>query len=52
MKDLKKNFEYELQRVLDEAKVLAKVNHSNIVRYYNSWLEATTKPKTPTLDIL
>ena len=50
MKDIKKNFEQEIQRVLDEAKFLAQVNHQNILRYYNSWLEATTKPRNPDLD--
>jgi len=51
MKDVKKNFNRELQRVLDEAKYLAEVNHQNILRYYNSWLEVTTKPKKPNLSI-
>jgi serine/threonine protein kinase len=46
-KDVRKNFEQELQRVLDEAKFIAKLKHDNIVRYYGSWLEATTKPNKP-----
>jgi translation initiation factor 2-alpha kinase 4 len=40
IKDIKDNFQKELDKVLQEAKFLAKVNHPNIVRYYNSWLEA------------
>jgi translation initiation factor 2-alpha kinase 1 len=51
MKDVKKNFNRELQRVLDEAKFLAEVNHQNILRYYNSWLEVITKPKKPDLGL-
>lgn len=47
-KDIRKNFDLELQKVLDEAKFLAKVKHENILRYYGSWLEATTKPNRPT----
>jgi translation initiation factor 2-alpha kinase 1 len=40
------NFSRELQKILAEAKVLASVNHPNIIRYYNSWLEATTRKQT------
>lgn len=48
-KDIRKNFEQELQKVLDEAKFLAKVKHENILRYYGSWLEATTRPNGPSI---
>lgn len=41
--DLKNNMEDEIERVLREVKVLAKVNHPNILRYYNSWLEVQHK---------
>jgi serine/threonine protein kinase len=47
-KDNRKNFEQELQKVLDEAKFLAKLKHDNILRYYGSWLEATTRPNKVT----
>mmetsp|Transcript_39268 Transcript_39268/g.34953 ORF Transcript_39268/g.34953 Transcript_39268/m.34953 type:complete len:164 (-) Transcript_39268:1437-1928(-) len=39
LKQIRKNVDREILRILDEAKVLAKVNHKNILRYYNSWLE-------------
>lgn len=42
-----KNFSQDIQRLLSEAKVLASVDHPNILRYYNSWLEATFKPQKP-----
>lgn len=41
----KANFASDLYRVMDEAKFLAKLSHQNILRYYNSWLEGTVKPK-------
>ena len=41
----KTTFASDLHRVMDEAKFLAKLNHPNILRYYNSWLEGTTKSK-------
>ena len=31
--------------MMDEAKFLARLNHQNILRYYNSWLEGTLKCK-------
>lgn len=40
VKDVKGNFEEEVQKVLKEAKYLAQINHPNIIRYYNSWVEA------------
>ena len=43
-REIRKNFGQELQKVLDEAKFLAKLKHDNILRYYGSWLEATTRP--------
>jgi serine/threonine protein kinase len=45
VKDIKGNIEEELERVLNESKFLARVNHQNVLRYYNSWLEVSTKPK-------
>jgi translation initiation factor 2-alpha kinase 1 len=51
IKDIKDNFQKELDKVLQEAKFLAKVNHPNIVRYYNSWLEAIkSEPKKQKLS--
>lgn len=41
----KANFASDLYRVMNEAKFLAKLSHQNILRYYNSWLEGTVKPK-------
>eukprot|EP01064_Diplonema_japonicum_P005720 TRINITY_DN13798_c0_g1_i1.p1 TRINITY_DN13798_c0_g1~~TRINITY_DN13798_c0_g1_i1.p1 ORF type:complete len:415 (+),score=60.47 TRINITY_DN13798_c0_g1_i1:53-1297(+) len=31
--------QYELSRRVDEAKVLARCNHTNIIRYYSCWVE-------------
>jgi translation initiation factor 2-alpha kinase 1 len=45
VKDIKGNMEEELERVLNESKFLARVNHQNVLRYYNSWLEVSTKPQ-------
>lgn len=45
VKDLKGNIDEELERVLSESKFLARVNHHNVLRYYNSWLEIGTKAK-------
>jgi len=42
---LKGNVQEDLERVLTEATSLARFNHDNIVKYYNSWLEIGTKPK-------
>lgn len=44
MKDIKHNFEEEIEKVLTEAKFLAQIDHPNVIRYYNCWLEGT-KPK-------
>ena len=43
IKNLKGNVDEELDRVLNESKFLARVNHQNVLRYYNSWFEVTTK---------
>jgi len=51
VKDLQGNLEDELERVLNESKFLARVNHQNVLRYYNSWLEVGTKPKSGTKNI-
>lgn len=45
VKDLKGNIQEELERILSESKFLARVNHHNVLRYYNSWLEIGTKAK-------
>jgi len=44
-RNMKAHIEEDLEKVLNESKFLAKVNHQNVLRYYNSWLEITTKPK-------
>jgi translation initiation factor 2-alpha kinase 3 len=31
--------EYKKERVLNEVKFLAKMDHKNIIRYYNAWTE-------------
>jgi translation initiation factor 2-alpha kinase 1 len=46
LRQVQGNFSRELQKILAEAKVLASVNHPNIIRYYNSWLEATTRSQS------
>jgi serine/threonine protein kinase len=51
IKQVQKSFNQELQKLLEEAKVLASVDHPNILRYYNSWLEATTKKKKADLTV-
>jgi len=43
IKNLKGNVDEELDRVLNESKFLARVNHQNVLRYYNSWFEVITK---------
>ena len=50
-KEIQKNFNKELERLLGEAKTLASINHPHVLRYYNSWLEATTKKRKPDLRI-
>ena len=55
MKDIKDNFEVKLERFLRgmiqsnsiflEARFLAKLSHTKIIRYYNSWVEVTEKEK-------
>lgn len=48
LKDLKGNIQEELERVLGESKFLARLSHANVLRYYNSWLEISTKAKEST----
>jgi len=45
VRNMKGKIDEELERVLNESKFLARVNHSNVLRYYNSWLEISTKTK-------
>lgn len=32
------------KKITREAKLFSRLNHENVVRYYNSWIEATTTP--------
>ena len=45
VRDMKNKLEEEIERILQEVRLLAKVNHPNILRYYNSWLEVVSKDK-------
>jgi serine/threonine protein kinase len=45
VRNMKGKIDEELERVLNESKFLARVNHPNVLRYYNSWLEISTKSK-------
>jgi len=48
VKKIKNQFEREIGKVLREARYLSKLNHVNIVRYYQSWLEITlNQDKSP-----
>lgn len=37
--DGKKSTETKIHRVVKEVRYLAQLNHPNIIRYYNSWIE-------------
>uniref|UniRef100_A0A914UL60 Eukaryotic translation initiation factor 2-alpha kinase 4 n=1 Tax=Plectus sambesii TaxID=2011161 RepID=A0A914UL60_9BILA len=32
------------KKIIREAKLFSRLNHENVVRYFNSWIEATSKP--------
>lgn len=42
-KEIKNKVESSLQRVIREARHLAKISHPNIIRYYNCWFESEYK---------
>jgi len=50
VKDIKANIGEELERVLGESKFLARFNHPNVLRYYNSWLEIGVRAKEAAKD--
>ena len=43
-------FRRQLERVLREVKILAVLDHPNIVRYYNAWLELENSAETPAAE--
>lgn len=45
VKGAEKDMEEEIERVLQEAKALARADHPHIIRYYNSWLEVIKNPE-------
>jgi translation initiation factor 2-alpha kinase 3 len=41
---IQQNGPKEMEKMLEEVRALARFDHGNVVRYYNSWLEFTTSP--------
>ncbi|XP_075532445.1 eukaryotic translation initiation factor 2 alpha kinase Gcn2 [Dermacentor variabilis] len=35
------------RKIMREVKLLSRLNHENVVRYYNSWIEVTTQEQVP-----
>jgi len=46
IKDFKDDLQKRYEKMIREAKYLAQVNHPNVIRYYNSWLEVAEKKKS------
>lgn len=42
---IRQNGPQEIEQMLEEVRALAKLDHGNIVRYHNCWLEFTSQPK-------
>ncbi|KAF2276179.1 kinase-like protein [Westerdykella ornata] len=44
LRRIRENGPHEIEQMLEEVRALAKLDHGNIVRYHNCWLEFTTQP--------